>query len=67
MKREIENLTEAVDICPTDEVRYVISLLPSTGGKPAYNIAKEQIEQLSETGLKLYSIEELLGASERTL
>ena len=53
----------------TDEVRNVISLLPSTGGKPAYNIliAKEQIEQLRETKLKWYCIEELLGVSERTL
>ena len=31
MEREIEKLTEVVDICPTDEVRYVISLLSSTG------------------------------------
>ena len=60
-EREIEKLTEVVDSCPMDEVKNVISLLPSTGGKPAYNIAKEQIEQLRETGLKWCSIEELLG------
>ena len=60
-------LTEVVDICPTNEVRYVISLLPSMGRKPACNIAKEKIKQLSETGLKWCSIEELLGVSERTL
>ena len=67
MERELEKLTEVVDSCPTDEVRIVISLLPSTGGRPAYNITKEQIEQLRETGLKWCSIAELLGVSERTL
>jgi hypothetical protein len=41
--------------------------LPSTGGRPAYNISKVQIEQLRETGLKWCSIAELLGVSERTL
>ena len=60
-------ISEVVDSCPTDEVRNVISLVPSTGGRPAYNITKEQIKQLRETGLKWCSIEELLGVSERTL
>ena len=41
-------LTEVGDICPTDEVRYVISLLPSTERKPACNIAKEKIKQLAK-------------------
>ena len=67
MEREIEKLTEVVDSCPTDEVRNVISLLPSTGGRPAYDITKEQIEQLRETGLKWCRIKELLGVSERAL
>ena len=54
MEREIEKLAEVVHSCPTDEARNVISLVPSTGGggRPAYNITKEQIEQLRETGLK---------------
>ena len=56
-----------LDSCPTDEVRNVISLLPSTGGRPAHNITKEQIKQLRETGLKWRSIAELLGVSEQTL
>ncbi len=67
MERELEKLAEVVDSCPTEEVRNVISLLPSTGGRPAYNITKVQIEQLRETGLKWCSIAELLGVSERTL
>ena len=62
----MEKLSEVVDSCPTDEVRNAISSLPSTGGRPTYNITKEQIEQLTETGLKWCSIEELLGVSERT-
>ena len=66
MEREIEKLTEVVD-SSTDEVRNVISLLPSTGRRPAYDITKEQIEQLRETGLKWCSIKELLGVSERAL
>ena len=66
MEREMEKLSEVVDSCPTDEVRNAISSLPSTGGRPTYNITKEQIEQLRETGLKWCSIEELLGVSERT-
>ena len=52
MERELEKLAEVVDNCPTEEVGNVISLLPSTGGRPAYNITKVQIEQLRETGLK---------------
>ena len=67
MEREIEKLAEVVENCPTDEVRNVISLLPSTGGRPAYSITKEQIEELRETGLTWCSIAELLGVSERTL
>ena len=63
VEREIEKLTEVLDSCPTDEVRNVISSLPSTRGRPAYNITKEQIEKLRETGLKWCSIEDLLGVS----
>ena len=40
-------------------------LLPGKGERPAYNITKEQIEQLRETGLCGYSIAELLGVSEK--
>ena len=44
-EREIEKLSEVVDSCPTDEVRNVISSLPNTGGRPAYNITKERTLQ----------------------
>ena len=51
MERELGKLAEVVESCPVDEAQDVISLLPSTGGGPAYNITKVQIEQLKETGL----------------
>ena len=50
MEREIEKLAEVVENCPTDEVRNIISLLPSTGGRPAYSISKEHIEELRKQG-----------------
>ena len=67
MERELEELSEVVEHCPVESVRHVVSLLPSTGGRPAYNISKIQIEQLRETGLNWFSIAEFLGVSERTL
>lgn len=39
----------------------------STGGRPAYNITKELIEQLRETGMNWRSIATCLGVSEQTL
>jgi hypothetical protein len=51
MEREFRKLAGVIESCPVHEARDVISLLPSTGGRHAYNITKVQIEQLRETGL----------------
>ena len=48
MEREIGKLSNVLESFPVEEPRNVISLLPSTGGRPAYNIAKDQIEQLNQ-------------------
>ena len=41
--------------------------LPSTGERPAFNITKEQIEQLKDTGMNWKSIARFLGISYRIL
>ena len=43
------------------------STLPSTGERPAFNITKQQIEQLKDTGMNWKSIARFLGISYRTL
>ena len=52
---------------PSEVRRGVVSLLPSTGGRVAYNITKDQKEQLRETGMNWCSIAEFLDVSERSL
>ena len=42
-------------------------VLPSTGGRPAYRITKEQIEQLRETGMNWRAIAKVLRVSDSTL
>ena len=44
-----------------------IGILRNTGGRPAYIITKEMIEQLRETGMNWRSIATCLGISEQTL
>ena len=44
-----------------------LAFLASTGGRPAYIITKEMIEQLRETGMNWRSIATCLGISEQTL
>ena len=44
-----------------------VTYCTSTGGRPAYNITKELIEQLRETGMNWRSIATCLGVSEQTL
>ena len=59
-ERELTRLDEIVGMSFLSEVgRDVVSLLPSIGGRPAYNITKDQIEQLRETGMNWCSIAEL--------
>lgn len=67
MENELEKLSQVVENHPVERKRDVTSFLPSTGGRPAFNITKEQIEQLRETGLNWKNISEFLGVSERTL
>ena len=67
MKVELEKVTVALETTSVEESRDVISFLPSTGGRPAYNITKIHIEQLRETGLNWKNIAFFLGVSERTL
>ena len=43
------------------------NVLPSTGGRPAYNITKEQVEQLRETGMNWRGVAKVLGISVSTL
>ena len=40
MKVELEKVTVALETASVEESRDVISFLPSTGGRPAYNITK---------------------------
>ena len=67
MEMELEKVTLALETASVEESRDVISFLPSTGGRPAYNITKIQIELLRETGLNWKNIAFFLGVSERTL
>ena len=41
-------------------------VLPSTGGRPAYNITKEQVEQLRETGMNWRGVAKVLRISVST-
>ena len=44
-----------------------LDVLPTTGGRPAYHITKEQIEQLCETGMSWRAITKVLRVSDSTL
>ena len=51
MKGELEKLSQVAESCPElNTTINVCSTLTSTGGRPAFKIAKEQIEQLWDTG-----------------
>lgn len=67
MERELGKLSELMQMSSAEERREVTCLLPSTGGRPSFNITKAQIEALRETGMNWKSISEFLGVSERTL
>ena len=67
MERELERLSVVVENYSVEERWEVTCLLPSTGGRPAFNITKAQIESLRETGMNWKTIAEFLGVSERTL
>ena len=63
----LEKLSQIVEIHTVKRNNNTCSTLPSTGGRPAFNIAKELIEQLRDTGMNWKNIAHILGVSERTL
>ena len=54
----VRNATEVVNVCQT---------MPSSGGRPAFDISKDQIEVLRSTGMNWKAISNFLCVSERTL
>ena len=63
----LEKLYQIVQIHPVKRNNNICPTLPSTGGRPAFNITKKQIEQLRDTGMNWKNIANFLGVSERTL
>ena len=67
MEEDIEKLGRVLEAPNVERNRQVTSFLSSTGGRPAYDITKAQIEQLRDTGMNWKSIADFVGVSERTL
>ena len=67
IEKEIDDVSAALQSPAQERRRPVTSFLPSTGGRPAYDITKAQIEQLRETSMNWKTIAAFLGVSERTL
>ena len=69
MERELEKLTVVTDSFPVRNSRdlNVCPTMPSTGGRPAFDMSEEQIEALRDTGMNWKSVSIFLGVSERTL
>ena len=65
LSREISVILDSQnsDMAPERQVEF----LQSTGGRPAYNISKEQIEQLRETGMNWKAVAKCLRVSKSTL
>ena len=63
--RKMSDILNASRYCPKE--RSQLALSASTGGRPAYDITKEMIEQLRETGMNWTSIATCLGISVQTL
>ena len=51
IEQQIERLSVVLESSAVAQRRVVTSFLPSAGVRPAFNIMKEQIEQLRETGM----------------
>lgn len=64
LSRISHNLNEN---CLGKKERRIVSFSRSTGGRPAYEISKGQIEELRETGMNWTSIASCLGVSDKTL
>lgn len=68
MEKELEKLSQVAETCPERNITInACSTLTSTGGRPAFNITKDQIEQLRDTGMNWKGIANFLGVSDRTL
>lgn len=67
IETEMDNISSVLQSEDRERRRAVTSFLPNTGGRPAYHITKDQIEQLGDTGMNWKTIAAFLGASERTL
>ena len=63
--RNISDVLNAARCHPKGTTQLALS--KSTGGRPAYNITKEMIEQLGETGMNCTSMATCLGISDQTL
>ena len=63
--RKTSDISNASSVRPKENPPLPFSV--STGGRPAYIITKEMIEQLRETGMNWRSIATCLGISEQTL
>ena len=60
-------LSEVLETLPAENLCNLPSILPSTGGRPAFDIKKEHIEQLRDAGMDWKAISRFLGISEKTL
>ena len=68
MEGELGKLSQVSEQCPDANTAInVCSTLTSTGGKPAFKVEKEHIEQLRDTGMNWKEIANFLGVSARTL
>ena len=67
-RQKLEDVTVYINSLHLEQERSnPIGILPSTGGRPSYNVKKEQIEQLRETGMNWRSIATFFGISDSTL
>ncbi len=68
MEEQYQKLSQVAD---TSNERNVAINTPttllSTGGRPAFNISKAQIEELRSTGMNWKSVAKFLGVSDQTL
>ena len=63
--RKTSDILNASRICPKENPPF--AFLACAGGRPAYIITKEMIEQLRETRMKWRNVAKCLGIPEQTL
>ena len=64
IETEMGNISAVLQSEDRERHGAVTSSLPSTGGRPAYDITKDQIEQLRDTGMNWKMIAAFLRVSE---